>query len=218
MIEINQMLIDGENRPMLNRKSESGEVIQYKDKDGNVKENPSKREMLYREAGNPKKGSVHKGKMGAVSIYEGDYGDNILIEIGGETVSISINSRYGEDIMKKLPAMYAIANENIEFAISPWRFNDTGNTGVSVKVGDEKVQDFFWDSELEGQPVYPGKEAKPAKKKKYFNDLNYFVREYVEENIINKDGLGENISPEKVDEMLNGKESDGDVKPEDLPF
>ena len=160
------------------------------------------------------------GKVTGVRIQDGDYGKNLNVYLDqnedGETpcITLSVSSRYGEDLLKKLPAMTAQ-----EYRFMPFDFVDEKNAerrikGISVtsKDGEEKftvkVPNFFYDAEakknLNGYPD-PTDEDKEDWAF-YFKKANKFLVKYAEEKVVPKyqpleaafDYPTETINPEDI--------------------
>ena len=120
------------------------------------------------ETSDGKTGSKHElvfasiaGFITKVDVSDSKFGTNINITMSfgkdtdPEMISLSANSPFGEDFMKKAP--------NINFAeavvLSPFAFDDdAGKTrkGISITQGDQKIKNAYWD-EAKNKPVegYP---------------------------------------------------------------
>jgi len=140
------------------------------------------------------------GKIENVSIYEGDFGKNLNITLDpnedGEipVASFVLDSRDGEDVMRKLP--------NVDFSkevkIAPYRFTPEGETkeksGVSIFQQDEngyfkvKIENYFWDGKtnLHGMPSIDWEGATEADKKIHFIKVNAFLFDFLEKKILPK--------------------------------
>lgn len=162
------------------------------------------------------------GIINKVSFYEGDFGKSLQLEITDEgedpiTLSLSTNSNFGEDMMKKLP------NINLEerVVLAPYAFvNDNGKSvkGITVTQNDKKIQNYFYDFSkkevINGYPV--PKQAKITKAnpegklskeqwKAYFLEARIFLIEYIEEHYATApsekdelDSYGEEITPDDI--------------------
>lgn len=148
------------------------------------------------------------GHITDVSFYEGEKDGrrfttlNIALDEdeNGKTpiLTAGIDTKYAQDILKKLP--------NIKFdqevRLRPYSFlpegEDRNVVGVEITHRDNmenftlKVKDFFYDSEKKeskhGYPV-PAKEREEMTSKdwkRYFEDANDFVIEYIKEYIVPK--------------------------------
>jgi hypothetical protein len=160
------------------------------------------------------------GKVTGVAIHEGDYGKNLNIYLDenddGEVPCITsgVSSRYGEDLLKKLPAL-----TDQEYRFMPFDFVDKENAdkrirGVAVTSKDAeekftvKVGNFFYDGEknVNGYPD-PTDEDK-SDWEFYFKKANKFLVKYAEENVVPKYAKVE-APIEYPAEVIN---------PEDIPF
>ena len=88
------------------------------------------------------------GELESLSIYEGEYGKNILVALKGEkedmpvVVSLSAQSNYGEDFMKKLPNI----DVKKEVKLVPYSFlTENGKTkkGITIYQDEVKLQDYY---------------------------------------------------------------------------
>ena len=160
------------------------------------------------------------GKVTGINIHDGEYGKNLNIYLDenddGETpcITLSVSSRYGEDLLKRLPAL-----TDQEYRFMPYDFVDEKNAdrrikGISVtsKDGEEKftvkVGNFFFDGEknINGYPD-PTDEDK-SDWAFYFKKANKFLVKYAEENVVPKYAKAEGSVEYPAEE----------IKPEDIPF
>lgn len=133
------------------------------------------------------------GKITNIEEYEGDYGISLLVTFtydGGEDIiAFSTSTPYGEDFMKKLPAI------NLEefVTIQPYSFTDDNGKmrkGVSITQGDQKIQNFFVEKNgdeyknLHGYPEPNGDESSSDDWKVYFLQCRKFLLNYTRENFI----------------------------------
>lgn len=176
------------------------------------------------------------GIVSSVEMYEGDYGKNLIIGLtdGDDPeikVSFSMNSAFGEDMAKKLPALDL--TQKVE--LSPFSFeDDNGKTrkGVSVVQDGKKVQNYFYDfhekKAINGFPTPAFKkdkktgELKPFSKdewKIYFAQVRQFLIEYIEEHhlIAPKNELDEAMEDRKKLEKYYPKAPVEDVTFEAVP-
>lgn len=158
----------------------------------------SKTELVYTEL---------TGLIQKVDFHEGDYGINLQIVVGDEddekpvTLSLSTESNFAEDMMKKLPNI----NLKKPVTLTPYSFeNDKGKKqrGISVtqknKKGEpEKIQSFYFDPDkkvvLNGYPAVPKPEkgGKPLSKttwRKYFAAARDFLIEDITERFHIEEG------------------------------
>lgn len=200
------ILADGKFHESVPEGTENAEIRHWETKDG---KSGDKHELVY---------SKIEAKIVNVAFHEGDFGENLQVTFADEgvevTLSVGVGSNFGEDLMKKLPA--------IDFAekvkLIPYAFDDeNGKTkrGVTVYQNEAKVTDFFWDGDnqkkLHGFPPIDKKEDETWSKdewKMYFLKARVFLVKYLKENIVPKfEGKG--------DEALTPIEYP--VAPEDLP-
>lgn len=131
-----------------------------------------------------------------VEFHEGEYGKLLQVtmsEEGEEDVILSIQtgSNYGEDFMKKLPAI----NTQEKVRVVPYAFEDENGKkkkGLTVYQNGEKVKNFFQEGEgkeskmLYGYPAVPkvakGKVISSDEWKMYFMQVRLFLINYIEEN------------------------------------
>lgn len=167
------------------------------------------------------------GKVTGVAIREGDYGKNLNIYLDenedGEVpcITLGVSSRYGEDLLKKLPALPALTDQ--EYRFMPYDFVDEKNAdrrvrGVSItsKDGEEKftvkVGNFFFDGEknVNGYPD-PTDEDK-SDWEFYFKKANKFLVKYAEEKVVPKYAKAESMSGYELPYPAET------INPEDIPF
>lgn len=89
-----------------------------------------------------------KGIITAVSVVEGFKGlKNLNIEIDSEIISTGVKGQYGEDLLKKLPAL----DFSKEVTLTPYSFIPKGEStvkkGLTVYQDGIKVESFYWDKE-----------------------------------------------------------------------
>lgn len=135
------------------------------------------------------------GKISNMWFHDGDYGLNLMVSFaydGGEdTVSFGTATPFGEDFMKKLP------NINLDefVTISPFSFiddNGKNRRGVTVKQGDTKLENYFYDKEKKKNVhKYPNPEGDTSTFTKddwkiYFLQARKFLVKHTEDNFIPK--------------------------------
>lgn len=224
---------DGTLRLPVDKSHPEAVTRQYKDKDGNVKE---KTELVFQ---------AFKGTIKNMSFYDGQYGTSLnvfLVDDEGEggTISFHIDDNFGSDFMKRLPNV----NLDEEVVIRPYSFPSDKNPekqvrGVYITQGDNKPADnYFWDKEAK-QPLhgFPGLEDKSYNSddwKLYFMQVKKFLREFIEQNIVNVkfpyDAKPKVVTQEQTQEQVNqefandiNKEKtveypDDEINPNDIPF
>lgn len=175
------VLADGKIHVAVPDGTEGAVVREYETSDGKA---GKKTELIYTEV---------SGLIQKVGLKEGEYGINIFVVIGDEedekpvTLSLSTESNYGEDLLKKLP------NINLKkvVTIAPYSFeNDKGKKqrGLSITQEgkkDEKVKilNFYYDIEdktvANGYPkpltASKGKVISKSQWRKYFSDAREFL-------------------------------------------
>jgi hypothetical protein len=161
------------------------------------------------------------GMITKVAFFEGKFGTSLNVSIKDENdteyiLSTGASSKFGEDIMKKLPNVDM--KKPVKFA--PYAFEDekTGKKrqGVTVYQDDVKLTNFYYNAttkkNVNGYPDFPkdiskllkeGKKVPTAKWKLYFGAANQFLIEDLTERL----GLETEESEEKdkdaeLDEMV----------------
>lgn len=138
------------------------------------------------------------GVVEGITITDGDFGKSLNIYLDpnedGETpvISLSVDSRYGEDVLKKLPNL----SQEKEYRFMPYAFVPEGKEkevrGVSIASKDEdekftvKVENFFWDG-AKNTNGYP----EPTEEDKedwafFYKKANKFLVKYAQENVLPK--------------------------------
>lgn len=225
---INVLGSDGSLRMTVTEGTPGAERREWKSADGT--KTGVKFEMIYQDV---------SGFITSVDFLDGDYGKNLIIGITDEDetlkLSLSTNSPFGEDMMKKLPALYL----STRVVIQPYAFvDDKGKTrkGLSIKQNEEKIGNFFNDPvEKKNIHGYPSPEFKKDKKtgenkpfssddwKLYFGIARKFLIEYIEENHLMEEAEGKKIS-KQFDDLTSPKKldtiefPDQDINPDDIPF
>lgn len=135
------------------------------------------------------------GKISDIAFYDGDFGKLIQLDItdsaGTLTLSVNTATNYGEDIMKKLPAVDM--EKEVEFA--PYTFeNDKGKTvrGVTITQDGKKIKNFFRDETGEKNingypdPVGDTKSFDKDDWKMYYMTARKFLIAYITEKFPTK--------------------------------
>lgn len=133
-----------------------------------------------------------------VKFYEGNYGKLIqLVFLDGEeeiTLSVNVNTSFGEDIMKKIPAI----DLKLPVKIVPYSFEDEKDKkrrGVTFYQNEKKVANFYYDPETKkNKNGYPDPKVKKGGKisneewKIYFMEVRLFLIEDIKKrfNIVEK--------------------------------
>lgn len=163
------------------------------------------------------------GTIQDVQIAQGDYGKNLNIYLDENengkvpVMSFSTNSRYGEDVLKKLPAL-----KDEEYRFMPFDFEDRDNSekrmrGVSIYSKDDegnftvKVANYFYDG-TKNANGYPD----PTEEDKddwdfYFKKANKFLVKYAEDNVLSRYNE-KRPSPKPIEYPAET------INPEDIPF
>lgn len=139
-----------------------------------------------------------RGHINDLGFKPGEYGNQLLITIDDVTLAISTESKFADDILKKLPNVDFSKDVNFVPYVFP---DDKGKEkkGVSIyqDLGDvkaAKLTNFFYDSTVkkakEGYPEFPSEEDRKKMDKDdwkiYFIKCRKFLQKYIEENIIPK--------------------------------
>lgn len=135
------------------------------------------------------------GKIVGVAFRDGNFGKSIGIVLespeGKFKVDIGVEQAYGEDIMKKLPAI----DLSKEVELAPYNFTDDGGKkrrGVTILQDGNKLTNFFFDketkTELHGFPKPDGDTKKYDKDdwKLHFMKVRKFLVNYITDNIASK--------------------------------
>lgn len=165
-----------------------------------------------------------EGIIDDIEIREGDYGKQLFLHFaadeGGEEQTLVLNTKtpFGEDTMKRLP--------NIDFSqpvrLSPYSFEDDKGKlrkGMSIKQNDEKVQNFFWDTEqnvpTNGMPQPEGdvETFDSDDWSAYFTKVRKFLIQYTTDYIVPKLSHAKEEKPEQTQ-----SEDTSEISPEDVPF
>lgn len=128
------VLADGKFHQTVPEGTEGAVVRTYKDKDD---VDQTKTELVYNEV---------SGKITKLAFEEGNFGENLQIEIDGDgVVSLGTASSFGEDIMKKLPAI----DLSKPVKLVPYAFEDGGKSrkGVTVYQDEKKVESHYYDKD-----------------------------------------------------------------------
>lgn len=167
------------------------------------------------------------GRITDVSFYDGEKDGrkfttlNISLDENEDgkipVITCGVDTKYAQDILKKLPSV----KFDQEVRLRPFSFlpegEDRNVVGVEITHRDHmdnftiKVKDFFYDSEKReskhGYPVPPkSKEDMTSKDwKRYFEDANDFVIEYVKEKIVPK-FTKEGRQDIALDNVIDGKD------------
>tara|TARA_R110000851_G_scaffold29_7_gene140 strand:- start:1862 stop:2575 length:714 start_codon:yes stop_codon:yes gene_type:complete len=184
-----------ETTPFLQILGSTGDFRQTVDK-----ETPGAKFREY-ETSDGKKGSKYElafdmvdGMIEKIAFHDGDFGKNLLIKMNfeddseGVTIAVGCSTPFGEDFMKKMPAIDF--SKRIE--ITPYSLEDGDKTrkGVSLKQDGEKIKNFFYDGENDtnGYPVAEDDTSKYDTDdwKIHFTKCRKFLVKYLEENIMPK--------------------------------
>ncbi len=225
--------------PLKNTKSE-GIYVSILGKDGSFRVASDKEEegVVKRdfESSDGKKGTKYEfiytelsGRISEISFKDTNFGRmlNIFIGDGKDKFILSTNSEnnFAIDLMKKLPNL----NFSKDITFAPYSFeDDKGKTkkGVTVKQNNEKIINFFYDIEKKVN-LYDFPEVNEDKKpeasqkakwkkfwKSYFSDIEDYLVEYTEKNIIPKI---EKINEKNTAKLKTSKEVKDEVEEKD-PF
>jgi len=194
---INVLGSAGDFRETVPEGTEGAKKREYETSDG---KKGSKYELAYKSIG---------GKITNVEFFEGDYGKNLLITFDFEddtdavTVSFGCNTPFGEDVLKKLPNI----NFNEWVVMTPFNFDDDkgkNRKGVSIKQGDEKVTNAYYDGEKNlldyPEPENPD-EMDSDDWKMYFTAARKHTIKYAEENILPQFGGATTVATEDEEDF-----------------
>lgn len=173
-----------------------------------------------------------EGYIKAVGIYDGDYGDNLQIEIGDSevdvTVFLSTGSQYGEDFMKKLPNL----KKGEMVRLSPYSFKDEQSgkdkKGMTIYQSESKITDFYHEKKGEkiaatnGYPEVP-EEAKKWKSedwKLFFLQARKFLKGEVQKSPFYSASMpnDKNTSMSTAITPENYPQNENDVDASGIPF
>lgn len=177
------ILSDGLLREKVAEGTDGAELRKWETKDGKKGE---KWERSYKEM---------TGTITNVKFDEGEYGEQVQLTVEDEdnkvVLTLPVGSNFGEDLLKKLPAV----NFEEKITISPYSFtadNGKEKRGVNLYQKSDKVSNFFYDFEkkeaLNGFPVPEGdtKEYTKDQWKLYYLQVRMFLIKYVKTNIVPK--------------------------------
>lgn len=128
------VLADGHFHQSVPEGTEGAVVRTYEDKEGNEQ---TKTELVFNEV---------SGTITKLTFEDGNFGQNLEIELDGEgVVSLPTSSNFGEDIMKKLPAV----DLSKPVRLVPYAFEDAGKSkkGVTVYQDGAKVENYYWSAD-----------------------------------------------------------------------
>jgi len=105
--------------------------------------------------------TLHDSVVGAITgitIIDGKFGKNLQVTIDDEVISVGVKSSFGEDLLKKLPAV-DFSKDNV--TLTPFAFIPKGKEnklkGVSVYQGAIKLDNVYFDKDskttLKGCPT-----------------------------------------------------------------
>lgn len=208
------VLADGKFHQEVPEGTEGAVRRDYKTTDG---KQGSKNELLIDDI---------SGIISEVSKFEGDFGTNVIVIFEADegdapiVVSLSANSNFGEDFLKKLNSI----DTDEEVTLLPFSFEnkEDGKTkrGITIYKGDtliykdkkiinEKIQNYYSEKKgdkwvpAHGYPIAPKKAGKKVISKEewkiYFAQARVFMLEKLEDHPLYKDQT-EIKSKEKVEE------------------
>jgi len=184
------ILADGTLRMTVPEFTEGAVRRDYETSDGKT---GTKHELVFTEV---------SGMITGLAFHEGEYGKslNITIEDGDEkpvVLQVQTASNYGEDLMKKLPAV----DMKQPVRLVPYSFVDKETSknkkGVTVYQGETKIANFFQEGTgkeskmLHGYPEIPAGHGKKAPTKDdwklYFMNCRIFLINYLENTMVSPD-------------------------------
>lgn len=141
------VLADGKFHQSVPEGTEGAVIRKYKDKD-DVEH--SKTELVFDEV---------SGIITHISFKEGDYGKSLEVQLDGDgVISVSTLSNFGEDLMKKLPAL----DLTKPVRLVPYAFADDkgkNRRGTTVYQDDQKVYSFYSTKDNQPQNGIPAPEG-----------------------------------------------------------
>lgn len=145
------ILADGKFHQTVPEGTEGAIVRKYEDKEGLEKE---KIELVHDSV---------EGKITGITFEEGDFGKSLHITLDNEgIISAGTTSNFGEDLMKKLPAI----DFTKEVKLAPYAFEDEkgkSRKGVTVYQDGEKIDSFYKGEDnkaINGMPEPEGDTSK----------------------------------------------------------
>lgn len=198
------ILSDGTMRLSVPEGTEGAVKREYETSDGKT---GTKYELVYTEL---------SGTISKIAFWDGDFGKLLQLTVtDGEedpiVLSIGTASSFGEDIMKKLPAIDLLQ----PVVIAPYAFEDDKGKkrkGVTLKQGDKKIESFYYDKETKkntnGLPdVVLKKKMTSDDWKMYFLSVRLFLI----------DDLSKRFNLENTEAVADKKFEEFN-KEEDVPF
>ncbi len=167
------ILSDGTLRMSVPEGTEGAIKREYETSDGKT---GTKNELVFSEI---------SGFLTKVSFFEGSFGKLLHLTIKDNeeeyVLSVGTESNFGEDLMKKLPA---IDLEEM-LTITPYSFEDDKGKkkrGVTIKQKDKKIENFYYDKETKKNKFgYPNpkitKKMDKDKWKLHFMEARMFLIE-----------------------------------------
>lgn len=139
------------------------------------------------------------GTIKSIEFHDGEFGKNLKVWVAdGDTmtcISSSVKTGFGEDILKKLPAV----NYKEEIELTPYEFTPDGAShalkGVTFRQAGNKLTNFYRDADkkpINGVPTPEGDTSDMDKEeiseywKSYFAKVRRFMIKEIEEKIIPK--------------------------------
>lgn len=201
------ILSDGKFHEKVAADTEGAVLRQYETSSG---EKGEKWELVYKKI---------EAYITKIDFQDGEYGENLLIWFNdGENalaLSVSTSSNFGEDILKKLPAL----DFSEKVGMQPYSFtkeNGKEARGVSVWQKTDKVQSFFRDFEknedINGIPQPEGDTSKYDKDdwRIHFIKVRKFLVAYAKEHIVPK------LDPENIAKEMDYPSDE--IDPKSIPF
>jgi len=206
------VIADGSIRVKANEGDKDAVLREFKLSDGTE---DSKWEKVYSEL---------SGIITAINFRDTDFGKVIQLTFSDNDeeiiLSLSTASNFGEDLMKKLPAL----DFSKPVKVIPYSFEDKKTKklkkGVTVYQGDAKIPSFFSDENnkpINGFPVVEdGKQMDKDDWKVYFISARKFLVEYIINNVLDK--LSNKDSVDKIIDHFGGEEVSEEISVNSVPF
>lgn len=189
-------------------------TYEFKDKKTGEKVSGSKWELVYQK--------VENVMVTNVEFETGEYGENLLITLSdGENEIVLAQGTatpFGEDLMKKLPAVNFAEKVTIQPYSFPSEKSGKPVRGVNIYQTSDKVLSHFWDGEkaVNGIPEVDESAYETFTSdewRAHFLNVRIFLTKYNKEHVVTKFN---GVDP--LEDEFKKKVADDDIKPEDIPF
>jgi hypothetical protein len=200
------ILADGKFHQEVPEGTEGAVIREYEDSKGNK---GAKCELVHDSI---------KGKITKIEIVEKEFGKSLNLHIDDDgIISTGVASKFGEDLMKKLPNV----DFEEELTLTPYSFTPKGEehnkSGVTITQDGVKIGSYYYDAEnkksINGIPEVEGDSSKFDSDdwKIHFTVVRKFLMKEIEKLPV----YGVEIKEEKKDTLDEIVE---EINPEDIPF